>query len=46
MKKSKGVKAIEQVALQNGVGVAEVRKEIELAIDAAMASPEPAARAY
>ena len=46
MKKSKGLKALEQVAIQNGVSVAEVRKEIEIAIDAAMANPDPAARDF
>ena len=46
MKKSKGAKAIERVAIKNGVSVAEVRREMELAIDEAISSPEPAARSF
>lgn len=46
MKKSKGLKAIERVAIQNGVSVEEVRKEIECAINAGMSNPDPTARAF
>ena len=46
MTENEGLKAIEMVALRNGVPVSEVRKEIELAIDAAMASPDRDARAF
>ncbi|MDL2287046.1 hypothetical protein LJB90_00560 [Eubacteriales bacterium OttesenSCG-928-G02] len=46
MKKSKGEKAIEDVAKSNGISVAEARKEIELAIDMAMANPDPTAKAF
>ena len=45
MKNSKGIKAIEQVALNRGISVIEVRKEIEIAIDAAMSNPDPAIQA-
>ena len=33
MKKSKGIKAIEQVAKSKGISVEDVRREIEVAID-------------
>ena len=46
MKKSKGQRAIEQLALQKGISVSEVREEIEIAIDAAMQNPDPAAQAH
>jgi len=46
MKKSKGLKALEKVALKCGVSVAEVCKEIESAIDTGMANPDPTARAF
>ena len=46
MRKSKGKKAIEQVALKNGISVAEARREIELAIDAAIANPDPKAQEF
>lgn len=41
MKKSKGLKAMEQVAAKNGVSVAEVRKEIAIAIDEAFSNADP-----
>lgn len=46
MKKSKGAKAIEAVAKKHGVSAAEIRKEIEIAIEDAMSNPKPAARAF
>jgi len=46
MRKSKGKKAIEQVALKSGINVAEARREIELAIDAAIANPDPTVQAF
>ncbi len=44
MTNSKAQKLFEQVALKNGVSVAEVRKEIEIAIDEAMTNPDPAVK--
>lgn len=41
MNKSKAQKIFEKIALENGVSVTEVRKEIEIAIDEAMANPDP-----
>lgn len=46
MKKSRGAKAIEEVARKNNISVAEVRREIEIAIVAAMSCPDPAAKAF
>ena len=46
MKKSKGTKAIEQVALRRGVDVEEVRREIEKAIEARMSNPDPKVQEY
>ena len=46
MKKSRGQQAIEQLAIQKGISVAEIREEIEIAIDAAMQNPDPAAQAH
>jgi len=46
MMENEGFKTMEMVALRNGVPVEEVRKEIELAIDAAMTSPDRDARAF
>ena len=48
MKNSKGAKAIKEVASKNGVSVAEVRREIEIAIDAALFNPNlsPEARTF
>ena len=46
MKKSKGARAIKKVAVKERVSVAEVRGEIEKAINEAMADPDPAVRAY
>ena len=41
MKKSKGLKAIEQVAAEHGISVAEVRKEMAIAINEAFSNPDP-----
>ena len=46
MKKSKGQRAIEKLAAQKGVSVAEIREEIEIAINIAMSSPDPAAKKF
>jgi len=46
MSKSKGAKAIERVALNNGVSVAEVRREIEAAMNFSRRSSEPQAQAF
>ena len=46
MKKSKGTRAIEQLALQKGISIAEIREEIEIAINAAMTNPDPAAKKF
>jgi len=45
MKKSKGAKAISKLARRKGVSEAEIRKEIQIAIDMGMANPDPNARA-
>lgn len=45
MKLSKGRKAIEKVASQNGVSVEEVRNEIQKAIELGMGDPDPLAKA-
>ena len=44
MSKSRGAQAIEDLAAQNGVSVEEIRREIEIAIDAAIANPDPEAQ--
>lgn len=41
MRKSKVTKAFEQLAIRDGISVAEVREEIQKAIDIGMASPDP-----
>lgn len=41
MRKSKAIKAFEQLAIRDGVSVAEVREEIQKAIDIGMASTDP-----
>ena len=46
MKKPDGAKYLEEVAKNHGISVAEVRREIELAINDAMLSPDPAAQAF
>lgn len=46
MNKFSAAEAIRQVALRNGVSAAEVRKEMELAIAAGMASSDPVARVH
>ena len=46
MNKLRGLEAIRRVALQNGVSMVEVRKEIELAIDVGMANPDPKIQAH
>ncbi len=45
MKKCEGKKAIKQVAKNKGVSIAEVRREIEIAIDIAMVNPDSNAQA-
>lgn len=40
-RKSKGQKALEQVAVQNGVSVDEVCAEIQQAIEIGMSNPNP-----
>jgi len=45
MNKSRATKILRQVALENGVSLSEVRKEIQSAIDAAMSNPDPAVQA-
>mgnify|MGYP000941357628 CR=1 FL=1 len=44
MKASKGLKALKQVAAQKGISIDEVRSEIQLAIDMAMANEDPLIR--
>ena len=46
MKKSRGVKAIKEIARKRGIRVAEARREMELAIDAAMLNPDPASQEF
>ena len=46
MKKSKGLRAIEEVAIMHGISVTEAREEIEIAIDAAISNPDPTARVF
>ena len=46
MKQSAGEKAIIELSKMQGVSPDEIRREIQAAIDAGMASPEPAARAF
>jgi len=46
MRKSDGAKAIEKLAVQKGISAAEVRREIENAIDIGMANPDPTVQAY
>lgn len=38
-------KILRQVALANGVSVSEVRKELQIAIEAAMSNPDPTVQA-
>ena len=42
MRKSKVTKAFEQLAIRDGISVAEVREEIQKAIDIGMSSSDPA----
>ena len=42
MNQKKAVKAFKKIATREGVSVAEVRKEIQKAIDIGLASPDPA----
>lgn len=44
MKKSKFTRVLEKVAAQNGVDIFEVRREIELAINAGMENSDPVVR--
>jgi hypothetical protein len=46
LKKSKGAKAIADVARKNGISVAEAIKEIEMAMEAARFNPDPTVRAF
>ena len=46
MKKSKGLKAIEKTAAEYGVSVGEIRKEINLAIDAGLSNTDPRVQAH
>jgi len=46
VRKFDGAKAIKETAQKNGISVTEVRREIKLAINAAMLNPDPAARAF
>ena len=46
MKKAKSDITIEKVARHNGVSEDEVRREIQTAIDLAMANPDPGVREY
>ena len=41
MNKKKVLKAFKEIATRKGISVAEVRKEIQKAIDIASASPDP-----
>jgi len=41
MKRSKGAKAIVELATQKGISVEEIRREIQLAIDLGMANQDP-----
>ena len=45
MNKSEITKILRRIALENGVSVSEVRKEIQIAIEAAMSNPDPAVQA-
>lgn len=46
MRKSKATKAFEDIAVREGKSVAEVRSEIQNAIDEAMKSTDPVAQEY
>ena len=46
MKKSKGQEAIEKLAAQRGISADEIRGEISLAIDIAMAASNPDIKAF
>lgn len=45
MNQSKATKILRRVASENGVSLSEVRREIQIAIDAAMSNPDPAVQA-
>lgn len=42
MNKERATEILRQVALENGVSLTEVRKEIQIAIEAGMSNPDPA----
>jgi len=46
IKNSVGAAAIAEIAKRHGVSQQEVRREIQAAIDAAMANPDPAVRLF
>lgn len=46
MKERQATKAFEKIAMREGISVAEVREEIQKAIDEAMKSNDPAVQAY
>jgi len=46
MKESDGAKAIKQIARTNGVSIADVRREMEIAIDTSLYNPDPEIQAF
>lgn len=46
VKRSKGAEAITKLAAQKGVSAEEIRREIQIAIDAGMANQDPDVQAY
>jgi len=46
MKRSKGAEAIAKLAAEKGISEEEVRREIQIAIDAGMANQDPNVQAY
>lgn len=46
MKKSRGANAIAKLAAEKGISVKEVRREIQIAIDAGMTNQDPNVQAY
>jgi DNA polymerase elongation subunit (family B) len=46
MRRSRGAKAITKLAAEKGISVKEVRREIQIAIDAGMANQDPNVQAY
>ena len=45
-KEERGARIIEQMARNRGIGCMEVRRELEMAIDAVMANPDPEVREF